>query len=378
MTRQRLIALDGLRGLAILLVMGFHYFYHLESFYYKSTLYPYGETFSRVVIFKYGYMGVELFFIISGFVIAMTLESSKSPLDFVIRRFARIWPALIVSSICMFLVLNWSDSPFALFRRQFWPNFLPSLTLTPTALWSGLFPKVDFVTPVHWSLVVETRFYMIAVILFWLFPRQNLARNLVVFAVLVYAARALLRRWIPGYNGIYDGFFIPDYMPWFAAGVVFYELYRERLAKSLALVMLAITYALIARISLNYAIIDRDPVVASGFSLLFLVLFWFLATKPASMNLLEVRPLVWIGECSYSIYLYHYVVGMILISQIPKTIGLVPQLLLVAVVYLLVFAIGRISYAAVENPARRWLTKMLIGPPQKPAAPAAPSAVTSR
>lgn len=378
MTRQRLIALDGLRGLAILLVMGFHYFYHLESFYYKSTLYPYGETFSRVVIFKYGYMGVELFFIISGFVIAMTLESSKSPLDFVIRRFARIWPALIVSSICIFLVLNWSDSPFALFRRQFWPNFLPSLTLTPTALWSGPFPKVDFVTPVHWSLVVETRFYMIAVILFWLFPRQNLGRNLVIFAVLVYAVRALLRRWIPGYNGIYDGFFIPDYMPWFAAGAVFYELYRERLAKGLALVMLAITYALIARISLNYAIIDRDPVVASSFSLLFLVLFWFLATKPASMNLLEVQPLVWIGECSYSIYLYHYVVGMILISQIPKTIGLAPQLLLVAAVYLLVFAIGRISYAAVENPARRWLTKMLIGPPQKPAAPAAPSAVTSR
>lgn len=375
MTTHRLTALDGLRGVAILLVMGFHYFYHLESFYYKSTLYPYGETFSNVPIFKYGYMGVELFFIISGFVIAMTLESSRSLLDFVIRRFVRIWPALIVSAVLTFFLLNWSDAPFALTRRQFWPNFLPSFTLTPTLLWSGLFPKVDFVTGVYWSLVVEIRFYMIAVILFWLFARQNLARNLVIFTVLIYVARALLRRWVPGYNGIYDALFIPDYMPWFAAGAVFYELYKGRLAKGAALVMLAVAYALIARISLNYAPIGRAPPVSSGFALVFLILFWFLATKLASMRIFEIRPLVWLGECSYSIYLYHYAVGMILISQISKTIGLAPQLLLVAAISLLVFAVGRISYVTVENPSRRWLTKLLIGPPQKPAAAATPSAV---
>ncbi len=374
MVSQRLRALDGLRGVAILLVMGFHYFYHLESFYYKSTLYPYGETFSSVLIFKYGYMGVELFFIISGFVIAMTLESSRSVIDFVIRRFARIWPALIVSAILTFFLLNWSDAPFALHRRQFWPNFLPSLTLTPPSLWSGWFPKVDYVTGVYWSLVVEIRFYMIAVILFWLFSREKLARNLVIFTLVVYIARALLRRAMPGYNGVYDALFIPDYLPWFAAGAVFYELYKERLAKGAALIMLAVIYALIARVSTNYAMIGRDPVFASAAALFFLTLFWFLATKPTSMRIFEIRPLVWIGECSYSIYLYHYAVGMILISQVSKTIGLAPQLFLVAAISLLVLAVGRVSYATVENPARRWLTKLLIGPLQKPAAAASPAA----
>lgn len=374
MVSQRLRALDGLRGVAILLVMGFHYFYHLESFYYKSTLYPYGETFSSVLIFKYGYMGVELFFIISGFVIAMTLESSRSVIDFVIRRFARIWPALIVSAILTFFLLNWSDAPFALHRRQFWPNFLPSLTLTPPSLWSGWFPKVDYVTGVYWSLVVEIRFYMIAVILFWLFSREKLARNLVIFTLVVYIARALLRRAMPGYNGVYDALFIPDYLPWFAAGAVFYELYKERLAKGAALIMLAMMYALIARVSTNYAMIGRDPVFASAAALFFLTLFWFLATKPTSIRIFEIRPLVWIGECSYSIYLYHYAVGMILISQVSKTIGLAPQLFLVAAISLLVLAVGRVSYATVENPARRWLTKLLIGPLQKPAAAASPVA----
>lgn len=374
MITQRLHALDGLRGVAILLVMGFHYFYHLESFYYKSSLYPYGETFSNVLIFKYGYMGVELFFIISGFVIAMTLESSASAIDFVVRRFVRIWPALIVSAAITFLLLNWSDAPFAITRRQFWPNFLPSLTLTPTSLWSGLFPKVDFVTGVYWSLVVEIRFYMIAVLLFWLFSRQNLARNLVIFTLVIYLARALLRRVMPGYNGVYDALFIPDYMPWFAAGAVFYELYKERLAKGAALVMLAIMYVAITRISTNYAVIGRDPIIASTAALFLLALFWLLATKPASVSLFEIRPLVWIGECSYSIYLYHYAVGMVLVSQVSKSIGVVPQVLLVILISMLVLAVGRVSYATVENPGRRWLTKLLIGPPQKPAA-ATPSAV---
>lgn len=374
MPSQRLQALDGLRGVAILLVMGFHYFHHLQSPYYKSTLYPYGETFANVVVFKYGYMGVELFFIISGFVIAMTLESSKSLLDFAIRRFVRIWPALIFSAVVTFFLLNWSDAPFALTRRQFWPNFLPSLTLTPTSLWSGWFPKVDFVTGVYWSLVVEIRFYMIALVLFWLFSRQQLARNLVIFTVAIYIARALLRRWVPGYNGVYDALFIPDYMPWFAAGAVFYELYKERLSKSVALIMLAVMYVLIARVSTNYAMIGRDPITASTAALSFLALFWLLATRPSSLSILEVRPLVWIGECSYSIYLYHYAIGMIFISQISKSIGLAPQLLLVAAISLLVLIIGRLSYRTVENPSRRWLTKMLIGPPHKPAAAASPAA----
>jgi len=374
MASQRLHALDGLRGVAILLVMGFHYFYHLESFYYKSTLYPYGETFSNVLIFKYGYMGVELFFIISGFVIAMTLESSASVIDFVVRRFVRIWPALIVSAVITFFLLNWSDAPFALTRRQFWPNFLPSLTLTPTSMWSGLFPKVDFVTGVYWSLVVEIRFYMIAVVLFWLSSRRNLARNLVIFTLVIYLARALLRRAMPGYNGVYDALFIPDYMPWFAAGAVFYELYKGRLAKSAAAIMLAIMYVAIARISTNYAMIGRDPLVASTAALFLLALFWLLATKPASVRIFEVRPLVWIGECSYSVYLYHYAVGMVLISQVSKTIGVVPQVLLVILISMLVLVVGRISYVTIENPGRRWLTKLMIGSPQKPAA-ATPSPV---
>lgn len=374
MSEKRLDALDGLRGVAILLVMGFHYFYHLESAYYKSHLYPYGETFSGVPVFQYGYLGVELFFIISGFVIALTLERSSSPFEFLLRRFVRIWPALLFSAIVTFFLLNWSDAPFALTRRQMWPNFLPSLTLTPTVLWSGAFPHVDFVTGVYWSLVVEIRFYLIAAVLFWALSGKNFARNLVIFALVDCCIWFLLRLVSPHGAELYDTALVPEFMPWFAAGALFYELYQNRISQRLAFAMLVAVFIPICITSTHYAIISRNPVVASAIALLFIATFWLLIARNGHVNVLQSKPLVWVGECSYSIYLFHYAVGMILISSISKSIGLPAQVLLALGASLLVLIVGRISFRLIENPSRRFLTKLLINRTPKPITPVPASA----
>lgn len=373
MTEKRLDALDGLRGVAILLVMGFHYFYHLESAYYKSNLYPYGETFAGVPLFQYGYLGVELFFIISGFVIALTLEKSGSPLEFLLRRFVRIWPALLFSAIITFFLLKLSDAPFALSHRQIWPNFLPSLTLTPTVLWSGAFPHVDFVTGVYWSLVVEIRFYLIAAILFWSLLGRNFARNLTIFALLDSCVWFLLRLVSPHEAELYDIALVPEFMPWFAAGALFYELYQNRISQRLAFAMLVAVFIPICISSTHYAIIGRNPVIASAIALLFLATFWLLIAKNGHVDVLQSKPLVWVGECSYSIYLFHYAVGMILISSISKSIGLPAQVALTLGASLLVLILGRVSFRLIENPSRRYLTKLLISRNPKPVAPMAAS-----
>lgn len=374
MAEKRLDALDGLRGVAILLVMGFHYFYHLESAYYKSHLYPYGETFTGIPLFQYGYLGVELFFIISGFVIALTLEKSSSPLEFLLRRFVRIWPALLFSAVVTFFLLNWSDSPFALTRRQMLPNFLPSLTLTPTILWSGAFPHVDFITGVYWSLVVEIRFYLIAAILFWALSSKNFARNLTIFALVDCCIWFLLRLISLHAAELYDTALVPEFMPWFAAGALFYELYQNRISRQLAFAMLVAVFIPICITSTHYAIISRNPVIASAIALLFLATFWLLIAKNGHLNVLESKPLTWVGQCSYSIYLFHYAVGMILISSISKSIGLFAQVSLALGASLLVLILGRISFRLVENPSRRVLTKLLINRTPKPITPMPASA----
>jgi peptidoglycan/LPS O-acetylase OafA/YrhL len=374
MSEKRLDALDGLRGVAILLVMGFHYFYHLESAYYKSHLYPYGEQFAAIPLFQYGYLGVELFFIISGFFIALTLEKSHSPLEFLLRRFVRIWPALLFSAVVTFVLLNLSDSPFALTRRQEWPNFLPSLTLTPTILWSSAFPHVDFVTGVYWSLVVEIRFYIIAAILFWALPSKNFARNLTIFALADSFIWLLLRVVSPGSSELYNTAFVPEFMPWFAAGALFYELYQNRISQHFAFVTLVAIFIPICITSTHYAIISRNPLIASAIAILFLAVFWLLIAKDGHVKVLQSKPLVWIGQCSYSIYLFHYAVGMILISSISKSIGLFAQVSLALGASLLVLLLGRMSFRLVENPSRRILTKLLINRSPKPIATVSPSA----
>ena len=78
---QRIKYLDGLRGIAILLVILYHAF---GGNGYNGVIH-YGGSFSDVLFFKFGYLGVQLFFLISGFVILMTLEKSKSFIHFIIN-----------------------------------------------------------------------------------------------------------------------------------------------------------------------------------------------------------------------------------------------------------------------------------------------------
>jgi peptidoglycan/LPS O-acetylase OafA/YrhL len=77
----RLRYLDGMRGLAITAVVLWHFFGPAEA---KSL--PYGDRYAQVPALSAGWMGVELFFLISGFVIFLTLEKCSGFWDFMIRR----------------------------------------------------------------------------------------------------------------------------------------------------------------------------------------------------------------------------------------------------------------------------------------------------
>ena len=75
--KNRLLELDALRGIAALMVVLFHFTMDRPEMYYG---------------FKYGVTGVDFFFIISGFVIFLTLSSTKNWKDFVVSRFSRLYP----------------------------------------------------------------------------------------------------------------------------------------------------------------------------------------------------------------------------------------------------------------------------------------------
>ena len=148
MNANRISSFDGLRGIAVVIVVLFHCFYMLSPTHYLDE---------NIIgnISKYGWLGVELFFIISGFVISFTLYKYNNVKSFCIARFARLyptyWAAIIFSSILYFFQYRHID------LSKYFINFL---------MFHGLLNLPD-VSDVFWTLSVELLFYAIAAAIFY-------------------------------------------------------------------------------------------------------------------------------------------------------------------------------------------------------------------
>lgn len=165
---HRIDALNGLRGIAALLVVISHF-----ALYNRQELSPAFLPFAN----QLGFFAVAVFFLISGFVIPITLAKS-SPADFLWRRVWRIYPIFF---ICCILIICFG----ALINEQ-WPDAqsIRSLLLT-SSLFGGLFllPK-DMTQGIVWTLNIEVKFYLICALVWWL-SQARWARFYRIFLVVL-------------------------------------------------------------------------------------------------------------------------------------------------------------------------------------------------
>ena len=153
---KRIAALDGLRGLAILLVLMFHYSFGGHTA--NKALQAYSFVASQ------GWIGVTLFFVLSGFLITGILWDSRGQdsyiKSFYIRRACRIFPlyylalGLVVAAACLIGQFHVAAGRIiypALFLQDF-PG-APAFAINSTASPLGLFH--------FWSLAVEEHFYLV-------------------------------------------------------------------------------------------------------------------------------------------------------------------------------------------------------------------------
>jgi len=151
---SHLYELDLLRFLAAIAVVFFHYTFINSINSDLTPSYPVLEG-----IFKYGYLGVELFFMISGFVILLT-AMKKTAIQFTISRIKRLYPAFWVALIITTLAILFlvPDQTNSVGLKQFLFNF----TMVP-----GYLGTVN-IDPVYWTLQVEIKFYFwVGLILFF-------------------------------------------------------------------------------------------------------------------------------------------------------------------------------------------------------------------
>jgi len=290
--RQKIPQLDAVRGIAILVVLA----HNLHGF----SSQPFA------LVSNYGWMGVDLFFVLSGFLITGILLDSKSSenyfRNFYARRSLRIWPLYYSVLILMFVILPLvrpQDAPELFQRSSPWwsyPFFLQNFLVAAPALAVGPLG-------VSWSLAVEELFYLV-----WPFVVRFVSTNHVQWiAGAVLLASPILRvQFIAQHWIIYSNPFCR--LDGMMAGALLAILVRKsgfepgRLLKPawvlfLIAVPLAITTAAYGLMWLAFSM----AVLASA-SFLYLALFvtntWFRA-------ILTNRFLMFTGTISYALYLLH-------------------------------------------------------------------------
>jgi peptidoglycan/LPS O-acetylase OafA/YrhL len=321
-TQHRDSAIDALRGIAILLVLAYHYTTRFSGDYTGME-----EAFPNLGI---GRAGVFLFFVISGYCIAMTAERSGSVQHFWLRRFTRLQPALMA---CILLTI-------AIVGLLGLPGREASLaTGLSNAAWIPLFTPSQLVDGAYWSILVEVKFYFIFGLLFYLLPKAGLlpflAFTAIGAALHVFGIGAGHQAWIYPFRSVSESYLLFPYSLFFLVGIA------ARLSSPI--VRVAVTAACIA--TMFYL---------AGFSVLFAWAAGVTLLGAVGLQLRNARvwkPLVFIGFISYPLYLLHQNIGLAIIRALDPLIhsGLLRIVIATAIVILLA---GAVSWS-VEHRFRR-------------------------
>jgi peptidoglycan/LPS O-acetylase OafA/YrhL len=302
----RINSLDGLRGVAILLVVCFHYYTLLPR---NNKTVSYGDYYADFFIFKNGYLGVMLFFCISGFVITQTLFNSSNAATFAIRRFARLWPAMLICSMATFFYAKIGPTSYTAGIL----DFVPSLTFIDPQVYNFLLRmnSINWIDGSYWSLFTEVRFYALVAILFYsrkvAFYERLVCVSIAIgllFPISILFQWDLLRKSL-------SFLLIANYLPYFTFGTGCFYLHSQESKKAATLLIVSIVSITlyIAATSTNLYMASFDPAaMAIGTVVIFALMFGSIKL-PALERLLSFKPLTLVGVASYSLYLLHDNIG---------------------------------------------------------------------
>lgn len=340
--KPRLQELDALRGIAAFMVA----FYHLATVNNRQDS-----------IIEYGATGVELFFIISGFVIFMTLERCKSSKDFIVSRFSRLYPAYwaaVTITFVLYLItinLGFHETP----NKNLFLTYAVNLTMLQRYF------RISSIDGQYWTLIVELVFYVFMWLLFVTKQLKNI--KITGTGILV-----MLLIWRIFFDEINETAFhksllfsVPllKYFPLFFAGILFYDTYKKGTS--------LINYSLIIS-CIALMVFMKEPFIKSlsfiteiEFALILFTYcgFFFLFIKN-KLHWLVNRVTLFMGEISYSLYLIHNFTGARVIVPGLHTIAGVPFWISVIVALAVVIGMAYAINILIEKPAmyfirRKWI-----------------------
>jgi peptidoglycan/LPS O-acetylase OafA/YrhL len=326
--QNRFLELDYLRGLAALSVVIFHYTYGYDNGLHHLN--------SNKYYFRYGNLGVQLFFIISGFVIFMTLEKAKNSADFFISRFSRLYPAYWGAILISLTFVSIFKSPF-----NFDEFTLKQLFLNITMLQHWF--KVKDIDGAYWTLAVELTFYFLMWILFYF----NKLKHVELFALGWLFLSLLNQIFKLPYNNIIQQIFILTNAPMFVVGIVFYNVKTKQGYNFLR------TFLLLFSLLIESIIVYKSTL--SVLPILILVFFYliFILILKKDFVLRKNKILLFFGTISYSLYLIHENIGETIIYYLRKVTDV--EFIYVSLPILITVCLSYLLTVFIEKPAMKWI-----------------------
>jgi len=297
--RERDRFIDTWRAIAIILVAYWHYVDRLP----QEVLY--GERAPSLPM-QFGYLGVEIFFVISAFLVAPAAAQAPSLAAFLARRISRIWPLFVVASCFVFAVSLFVPAPVVATG----PQHFDASGRTLADLIGSIFLLKDlgfeWVDGAYWSILVEVKFYILLALLLALFR----ARFTVALGV---AAIVLGGLYLVCSTGAFVGaeagrkvsaLLIGPYLPFFAIGALLGTGQRSPL----------LTLNILMAITLVALAMERQPEMSGPDTIRFLLVLG--ALLMADWLLLRQRATFWIARYSFGIYLFHQVLGLTMLQHL--------------------------------------------------------------
>lgn len=346
-TGRYISEIDGLRFIAISVVVLQHIYQAVSD-----RHLPINGPIPQAWLLGRLHIGVELFFVISGFVLALPFAShylrDAPPVSlrkYYWRRVTRLEPPYLLSLLVLYL--------FVVFYYHIHPRELLPHLLTGAAYLHNFFyhPHHNPINPVAWSLEIEVQFYLVAPLLALIFlVRRKAFRRMGILTILLVDFLVVRELIVRGYSLPYS---LAGFLPYFLSGFLVADMYctdwNENPDAHAAYDLLAVIAAVLL---VAYFVTKSLPTFIPYFLHFALVVAAF--RGPWFRRFLRLRPVVVIGGMCYTIYLLHFhLIGVLADAAVGISLTPLPWINLLIYVFCfssVILLVSAPAFLLVEKP----------------------------
>lgn len=340
---KRLLELDALRGIAALFVV----FFHFTIFRPEASL-----------GFNLGVTGVDLFFMISGFVIFLTLEKVNTLNDFLVSRVSRLYPAYwvcVTITFCLVIIASrfpgYNPNLEAIVTPGPW-EYLVNLTMFQYYL------NVQNIDGPYWSLIIELLFYILMIFIFILKKLNRIELIGIGILIFITVYSLVLENISPFIHKLFSlGIPLINYFPLFFSGIIIYKI---RFYKPSPTRYLLLAACFLVQVSLfddgvrshGYVSHMQYTMMLAGYFSLFILYVnnW--------LGFIVNKVTLFLGKISYPLYLIHQFISVdIMIPLLTNYFGISFWIASFIISLGIVIIIAMLVNSFIEIPAMKFIRK---------------------